>query len=54
MLRGGFFATYTYIAHTMTSVAGIPSAWLPLVVALYGLGMVAGNIVYQYAAGDRA
>ena len=21
---GGFFATYTYIAHTMTSVAGIP------------------------------
>ena len=27
---GGFFATYTYIAHTMTSVAGIPAAWLPL------------------------
>ncbi|MFF2345544.1 MFS transporter [Pseudarthrobacter sp. NPDC058119] len=42
---GGFFATYTYIAHTMTSVAGIPTAWIPLVVALYGLGMVAGNIV---------
>ena len=42
---GGFFATYTYISHTMTSVAGIPSDWLPLVVALYGLGMVAGNIV---------
>lgn len=42
---GGFFATYTYIAHTMTSVAGIPSEWLPLVVALYGVGMVVGNIV---------
>ena len=42
---GGFFATYTYIAHTMTAVAGIPSALIPLVVALYGLGMVAGNIV---------
>ncbi|WP_426998869.1 MFS transporter [Pseudarthrobacter sp. N5] len=42
---GGFFATYTYIAHTMTSVAGIPSTLLPLVVALYGLGMVVGNIV---------
>ncbi|NUP60009.1 MAG: MFS transporter [Pseudarthrobacter sp.] len=42
---GGFFATYTYIAHTMTSVAGIPSALIPVVVALYGLGMVAGNIV---------
>jgi len=42
---GGFFATYTYIAHTMTAVAGLPSALLPLVVALYGLGMVAGNII---------
>ncbi|QDG87877.1 MFS transporter [Pseudarthrobacter sp. NIBRBAC000502770] len=42
---GGFFATYTYIAHTMTAVAGIPPGLLPLVVALYGLGMVAGNIV---------
>ncbi|NUT73083.1 MFS transporter [Pseudarthrobacter sp. C4D7] len=42
---GGFFATYTYIAHTMTGVAGIPSGLLPLVVALYGLGMVAGNII---------
>ncbi|MBT2514219.1 MFS transporter [Arthrobacter sp. ISL-30] len=42
---GGFFATYTYIAHTMTSVAGMPQAIIPLVVALYGLGMVFGNIV---------
>ncbi|MGK3650438.1 MFS transporter [Pseudarthrobacter enclensis] len=42
---GGFFATYTYIAHTMTVVAGIPSSLIPVVVALYGLGMVAGNIV---------
>jgi MFS transporter, DHA1 family, inner membrane transport protein len=42
---GGFFATYTYIAHTMTFVAGIPQSLIPVVVALYGLGMVAGNIV---------
>ncbi|TLM84981.1 MFS transporter [Pseudarthrobacter sp. NamE2] len=42
---GGFFATYTYIAHTMTMVAGIPSSLIPVVVALYGLGMVAGNVV---------
>ena len=26
---GGFFATYTYIAHTMTSVAGIPGGLAP-------------------------
>ncbi len=42
---GGFFATYTYISHTMTNVAGLPSSMIPLVVALYGLGMVAGNVV---------
>ncbi|BCW44411.1 MFS transporter [Arthrobacter sp. StoSoilB5] len=42
---GGFFAVYTYIAHTMTGVAGIPEGLIPAVVALYGLGMVAGNII---------
>lgn len=42
---GGFFAVYTYIAPTMTEVAGLPAAWLPLVVALYGVGMIVGNIV---------
>ncbi|AMM32388.1 MFS transporter [Sinomonas atrocyanea] len=41
---GGFFATYTYIAHTMTSIAGLPEALMPVVVALYGLGMVVGNM----------
>ncbi|MGP0223790.1 MFS transporter [Paenarthrobacter sp. NCHU4564] len=42
---GGFFAVYTYIAHTMTGVAGIPESLIPAVVALYGLGMVVGNII---------
>ncbi|MFJ5955817.1 MFS transporter [Paenarthrobacter sp. NPDC092416] len=42
---GGFFAVYTYIAHTMTAVAGIPESLIPAVVALYGLGMVVGNIM---------
>ncbi|MFJ4028145.1 MFS transporter [Paenarthrobacter sp. NPDC089989] len=42
---GGFFAVYTYIAHTMTSVAGIPESLIPAVVALYGVGMVVGNII---------
>jgi DHA1 family inner membrane transport protein len=42
---GGFFATYTYIAHTMTGVAGMPQAMIPVVVALYGLGMVAGTLL---------
>jgi MFS transporter, DHA1 family, inner membrane transport protein len=42
---GGFFAVYSYISPTMTSVTGLPEAVLPLVVGLYGLGMVAGNII---------
>lgn len=42
---GGFFAVYTYISPTITGESGLPGSVLPLVVALYGLGMVAGNIV---------
>lgn len=42
---GGFFAVYSYISPTMTSVTGLPEAALPLVVGLYGLGMVAGSII---------
>ncbi|ABY22497.1 putative efflux protein [Renibacterium salmoninarum ATCC 33209] len=42
---GGFFAVYAYIAPTMTEVTGLPSDWLPLVVAIYGVGMVIGNVV---------
>ena len=42
---GGFFAVYTYVANTMTDVAGFPSTFLPVIVGLYGLGMVAGSLV---------
>lgn len=42
---GGFFATYTYISHTMTAVAGLAENLIPVIVALYGLGMVLGNVV---------
>ena len=42
---GGMFAVYTYIQWTMVDVAGIDRAWMPAVLAVYGLGMVAGNIL---------
>ncbi|MBG6217500.1 DHA1 family inner membrane transport protein [Arthrobacter sp. CAN_A6] len=42
---GGFFAVYSYISPTITEVTGLPSSVLPIVVALYGVGMVVGNIV---------
>lgn len=40
---GGFFAVYTYVANTMTDVAGFDSGFLPVIVGLYGVGMVVGN-----------
>ena len=42
---GGMFAIYTYIQWTMVDVAGIDRSWMPAVLAVYGLGMVAGNIL---------
>ncbi|WP_330252391.1 MFS transporter [Nocardia sp. NBC_00565] len=42
---GGMFAVYTYITTTLTDVAGMPLGLVPLVLMLFGLGMVAGNIV---------
>nr|WP_232236348.1 MFS transporter [Nocardia sp. BMG51109] len=42
---GGMFAVYTYVTTTLTDVAGMPVGLVPLVLALFGLGMVAGNIV---------
>ena len=42
---GGMFAVYTYIQWTMVDVAGIDRSWMPGVLAVYGLGMVVGNVV---------
>ncbi|MGZ6733734.1 MAG: MFS transporter [Nocardioides sp.] len=40
---GGLFATYTYIAKTVTTVAHLASGWTPFYVLGYGLGMVVGT-----------
>jgi DHA1 family inner membrane transport protein len=42
---GGMFAVYTYIATTLTDVAGLRAGAVPLVLMLFGVGMVIGNIV---------
>ncbi|MFC8046561.1 MFS transporter [Nocardia sp. NPDC057353] len=49
---GGMFAVYTYVATTLTDVAGLGSALVPLVLALFGVGMVIGNIAGGFLA-DR-
>ena len=42
---GGMFAVYTYISTTMTDVAGMPRALVPLALMVFGVGMVVGNLV---------
>ncbi|MGV9724632.1 MFS transporter [Nocardia beijingensis] len=42
---GGMFAVYTYIATTLTDVSGMRTGAVPLVLMLFGVGMVIGNIV---------
>ena len=41
---GGMFATYAYIAPTMTELAQFPAAFVPVVLAIYGVGMVSGML----------
>jgi MFS transporter, DHA1 family, inner membrane transport protein len=42
---GGMFAVYTYVATTLTDVAGMSRGWVPLALMVFGAGMVVGNIV---------
>jgi DHA1 family inner membrane transport protein len=50
---GGMFAVFSYIKPTLTEVAGLPLGGVPLVLALFGLGMVGGNVVGSRLA-DKA
>lgn len=47
---GGLFAVYTYVASTMISVTGVSERWVPLVLAIFGVGMTIGNLVAGWAA----
>ncbi|TCM51753.1 DHA1 family inner membrane transport protein [Kribbella sp. VKM Ac-2568] len=50
---GGMFATYSYIAPTMTELAGFSAAAVTIVLAVYGVGMTGGTLVGGRLA-DRA
>jgi len=50
---GGMFAVFSYIKPTLLEVAGMPPALMPFVLSLFGLGMVAGNLVGSRMA-DKA
>ncbi|OXY82715.1 MFS transporter [Oceanimonas doudoroffii] len=42
---GGMFAVYSYITPTLTEVTGLELNDVPMVLALWGTGMVCGNII---------
>ena len=50
---GGLFAVYTYVASTLMAVTQVSPAFVPAVLAIFGLGLTAGTLVAGWAA-DRA
>ncbi|GAA2584790.1 MFS transporter [Dactylosporangium fulvum] len=42
---GGMFAVYSYVAPTLTEVAGMPTWAVPWVLAVFGLGMTVGALL---------
>jgi DHA1 family inner membrane transport protein len=47
---GGLFSVYTYLATTLTAVTHVSPGFVPVVLAVFGLGMMAGNIVIPWFA----
>ena len=42
---GGMFSIFSYIAGTATEVAHLPTGMIPVIMALFGVGMNVGNVV---------
>ncbi|MCX2684459.1 MFS transporter [Pseudomonas sp. DCB_AW] len=49
---GGMFAVYSYITPTLTEVTGFSISQVPMVLAFWGVGMIAGNLIGGWLA-DR-
>jgi MFS transporter, DHA1 family, inner membrane transport protein len=50
---GGLFSVFSYIASTATQVAQMPDSAVPVMMALFGSGMIVGNLVGGWLA-DKA
>jgi DHA1 family inner membrane transport protein len=50
---GGLFCVYSYITPTLTQVSGLPVRYVPFVLAVFGGGMILGNLIGAWLA-DRA
>lgn len=42
---GGMFSVFSYVKPTLTEVSGLPLSVMPFALALFGLGMVIGNVL---------
>ena len=47
---GGMFAVYAYFSATLLAVTGVSETTVPIMLAVFGLGMTAGNIGWGWAA----
>jgi MFS transporter, DHA1 family, inner membrane transport protein len=50
---GGLFCVLSYISPTLTRVAGLPERYVPFVLAVFGVGMILGNLIGSWLA-DRS
>lgn len=50
---GGLFSVYTYLGSTLIDVTGVAASRVPFVLAMFGIGMTAGNLIAPRFA-DRA
>jgi DHA1 family inner membrane transport protein len=50
---GGLFCVLSYISPTLSRVAGLPDRYVPLVLAVFGVGMILGNLIGSWLA-DRS
>jgi len=50
---GGLFCVYTYVASTLLEVTGVTAALVPVILAVFGLGMTLGTLFAGWAA-DKA
>jgi DHA1 family inner membrane transport protein len=50
---GGMFAVYTYLASTLMDVTHVTPAVVPIMLAVFGVGLTAGNLISAWLA-DKA
>ncbi|MFD7298651.1 Cmx/CmrA family chloramphenicol efflux MFS transporter [Streptomyces sp. NPDC059897] len=43
LAAGGVFCAFSYLSPLLTDVAGLPEGWVPAVLALFGIGALAGT-----------